>query len=131
MDNSSREGPITFTKTDEGFLTISADEDFVEIQITMDLAKKIIDKSLILLEGQPRPFLFLYKNINVKLTNEVSRYIATHAELLKVKKAEAIVTSSLANRLIVNFFAYFFIPLAPVRVFKDEAAAREWLTQFL
>lgn len=130
-DNSSREGPISFTKTGDGFLTIIIDDDLAEIRVTMDLAKAIIDKSLLLLNGESRPFLFLYKDLYVKITNEVSGYIASHPELIKVKKAEAIVTKSLANRLLVNFFSYFFRPPAPVKVFKNEAEARKWLAKFL
>ena len=125
-EDFSKEGPIMLTKTADGFLTITVHDDLIDIHVTLALEKKIIGQVLTLLKGEARPFLFLYKELNVKMDNEVVGYIASHKDLLKVKKAEAIVTKSLVNRLVVNFFK----PPAPVRVFKSEVKAYHFVVSF-
>lgn len=131
MQKSDAYGPIMFELRGDGFLTVTIAEEIPEIEVTQEIAENIVDRSLRLLDGNSHPFLFLYRDLDIKIDAKVSRFIASHAALNKVKKAEAIVTSSLSNRLIVNWFARFFNPPSPVRVFKREEEARKWLSKFL
>ncbi len=43
--------------------------------------------------------------------------------------AFAIVTKSIANRLVGNFFIQFNKPVSPTRLFADEDAAIQWLKE--
>ena len=45
----------------------------------------------------------------------------------KKRKAVAIVTNSLANKLLGNFFINFHKPHSSARIFNEEDSALEWL----
>jgi len=131
VEESYSFGPMRFKLLGDGFLTITIDEELEEIEVTKDIAEGIIEMSVHFLKGRQYPFLFLYNDLRVKIDKEVTDLIANHPELLKVKKAEAIVSTSVFNLLVVNFYVYFFKPPTPVRVFRRESAARKWLSKFL
>jgi hypothetical protein len=59
---------------------------------------------------------------------EVRKLIASF-EYSPERLAGAFVTTSLANRLIGNFFIKFNKPASPTKLFSDEASAIEWLNE--
>ena len=131
MQDSYTYGPMQFTLHGDGFLTVTIDETLKEFVVTEDIANGIIEMSIHFLKGRRYPFLFLYKDLRVKVDRSVINLIANHPSLLEVKKAEAVVSTSFFGRILVNFYAYFFHPPTPVRVFRTESEARKWLSQFL
>ncbi len=53
--------------------------------------------------------------------------LSTHAGYSKVRKAEAFVVESLANRLIANFYIKFNRPKNPTKIFNNYDRALAWL----
>jgi hypothetical protein len=53
--------------------------------------------------------------------------LSTHAGYSKVRKAEAFVVESLANRLIANFYIKFNRPKNPTQIFNSYDRALAWL----
>jgi hypothetical protein len=78
-------------------------------------------KYLIMLDGRAHMATF---------SPEARKYMAESPLVNEVRVAQAIIVSSLAGRLIANFYIKFNKPPRPVRVFNDEASAKKWLKQF-
>lgn len=53
--------------------------------------------------------------------------LSTHAGYSKVRKAEAFVVESLANRLIANFYIKLNRPKNPTKIFNNYDRALAWL----
>lgn len=53
--------------------------------------------------------------------------LSSHAGFSKVRKAEAFVVESLANRLIAGFYIQFNRPKNPTRIFNNFENALNWL----
>jgi len=115
----------------DGFLTICADDSLIEISFSLEDAKELIQQIREYCEGDPYPFLFDYSDAIVTIPNEVREFIARHQELNKIKMAEAIITKSLASRLLINVFLAFNKPVKPVKAFNDINSAKKWLAQFI
>jgi hypothetical protein len=52
-------------------------------------------------------------------------------EIASVTKALAIVTTSALSKMIINLFFAFAPPQYPVKIFRTEQEAREWIRQYL
>ncbi len=52
-------------------------------------------------------------------------------EISSVTKAMAIITTSSLSRMIINLFFGFRPPDYPVKMFKSEAEAKEWIRKYL
>ncbi len=63
------------------------------------------------------------------LDDQTREFMATE-ESLKYSKAEAFLITSLAQKILINFYIKFNKPLVPTRVFTDKEAAIEWLMRF-
>lgn len=59
-----------------------------------------------------------------------ARDFAASKETNEFNIARAIVTNSLANRLLINFFITFHKPQTPVKMFSSEEEALKWLRKF-
>lgn len=59
-----------------------------------------------------------------------ARAVAADPGLGALVKANAILVNNLAVQLIANSFIWMNRPPFPLRVFKDEAKAMEWLREF-
>ena len=75
------------------------------------------------------------KPFAVLLNAMSSFYISPDANKIIASKkdriAAAIVTKSLANRIIGNFFIKFNKPATPTKLFSEETEAMEWLEQLV
>ncbi len=63
------------------------------------------------------------------LDDQTREFMATE-ESLKYSKAEAFLITSLAQKILINFYIKFNKPLVPTRVFTDKEEAIEWLTRY-
>jgi hypothetical protein len=63
------------------------------------------------------------------LDDQTREFMATE-ESLKYSKAEAFLITSLAQKILINFYIKFNKPLVPTRVFTDKEEAIEWLMQY-
>ncbi len=58
-----------------------------------------------------------------------ARALVASKEFSKDRIAGAFVITSLANKLLGNFFIKFNKPASPTKLFSDEASAMEWLKE--
>lgn len=82
-----------------------------------------------LLQGDRCPHLIIMCP-GVNVDKEV-RDFGTTKESASNTTANAIVSDSLAHRILGNFFIQVQRPAVPTRMFKKEEEAIEWLEQFL
>jgi len=66
----------------------------------------------------------------VFVTDEARNYLAHHEDIIKVRKAHAIIVDSIPNRLLANFYFRFNKPIGPGKVFNSEKAAISWLRKY-
>lgn len=78
-----------------------------------------------------RPFLIDTRNAKGSYSLEAMRKLAKNPEIVKVRKAQAIIIDSLSNRLLANFYIKFHKPENPIKIFEKEHEAVKWLHQFL
>ncbi len=62
------------------------------------------------------------------ITHEARNYAAEHGKDFFI--ASAVISSSLAVRMIVNFFNAFYKHPVPFKMFKEEEEAKKWLRTF-
>ncbi len=63
------------------------------------------------------------------LDDQTREFMATE-ESLKYSKAEAFLITSLAQKILINFYIKFNKPLVSTRVFTDKEEAIKWLMQY-
>ncbi|MEO6301879.1 MAG: STAS/SEC14 domain-containing protein [Bacteroidia bacterium] len=63
------------------------------------------------------------------MTHEGRNYAAEHGKNFFI--ASAVISDSLAIRMIVNFFNAFYKHPVPFKMFADEEDARKWLKTFI
>ncbi|MES2132669.1 MAG: hypothetical protein V4506_09980 [Bacteroidota bacterium] len=80
-------------------------------------------------QGKKVPFLFIADD-GVTVTKE-ARENAILQEKNVPRLASAILVTSLAYKLVANFYLQFNKPKIPYKVFTSRNAAIEWLSQFL
>jgi hypothetical protein len=83
------------------------------------------EQALTLVDGQKFTILF-DANHRGNITPEARTQFACQ-EYTDVRIGAAIVTNSIANKIIGNFFIKFNKPASPTRIFSNESAAIEWL----
>jgi hypothetical protein len=92
------------------------------IELEQTDAQRMISEAIALAEGNEYAILFDANksgNSSFEAREEFARS--------KKRKAVGIVTRSLANKLVGNFFINFHKPLSSSRIFNDEETALEWL----
>ena len=95
----------------------------IDLQIRLFAAYNEITK------GKKVPFLF-YAEDSVTITKE-ARENARIMEDQLPRKAAAVLATSLAYKLVANFYLQFNKPKIPYKVFTSKNTALEWLSQFL
>lgn len=124
---------ILSAKVDTAAIEYS-DEGIVKVRVlpeaVVDLAEaqRTISAILELTRGD-RFLLFIDKRNLKDVSPEASSYYASK-EVTKHIIANGILVSSLATRLIANFFIRFNKPASPVKLFTSEKDASQWLLQF-
>jgi len=94
------------------------------IEMEQQDAKDMIADAVALAKGQDYAILF-DANSNGTISFEAREEFAQS----KKRIAAAIVTKSLANKLLGNFFVNFHKPKSPSRMFSEEQEALEWLRE--
>ena len=92
------------------------------IELEQTDAQRMISEATTLAEGNEYAILF-----DANRSGNISFEAREEFAKSKKRKAVAIVTRSLANKLVGNFFINFHKPLSSSRIFNDEETALEWL----
>jgi hypothetical protein len=66
--------------------------------------------------------------LDASMSKEGRDYAAVHGK--KFFKASAVISNSLAVRLLVNFFNAFYKHPVPFKFFENQYAAKKWLERF-
>ena len=81
-----------------------------------------------LFNGTKQHDLLLVAGEFSSITKEAMQ-LAASAEMCVAKRAQAIVITSLAQRIVANFFIRVYKPDTITRIFNSEKEARQWLTE--
>ena len=92
------------------------------IELEQKDAKEMITEAVELAQGGEYAILF-----DANKSGNISFEAREEFAKSKKRKAVAIVTNSLANKLLGNFFINFHKPLSSSRIFSEEQSAIEWL----
>lgn len=108
--------------------------NMIEIKFEKGFEGEIEDAKLIVqrishfcLQNQPVLLLAVYAEDNF-FSKEARQYIASK-EINTIVKAEALVISSMALRIMGNFYLKVNKPARESRLFNDRAIAHDWLSQ--
>ncbi len=97
--------------------------------LDIDLQLHMLDEYNKITNHKPTPFIF-FAGDNVTVTKE-ARDNAVSLEDRSPLCATAVVITSLAYKLIAEFYMKFNKPKRPYKIFKNEKDALEWLQQFI
>ena len=92
------------------------------IELELADAKEMIASAIELSKGNEYAILF-----NANKSGSISFEAREEFARSKKRKAVAIVTRSLANKLVGNFFINFHKPHSSSRIFTEEESAVDWL----
>lgn len=110
---------------DEGFLmlkpTPGVELDLEEVKVCFEVYKSLGI-------GPQNKILELIDARDGSLTSEARTYAAEQGKDYFI--ASAIISDSLAVRMVVNFFNTFYSQVVPFKMFANEEDAREWLRTF-
>lgn len=97
----------------------------IDLREAIDMRKKAVQ-----LVGDKKFAILFDANHRGHITPEAREQFACK-EYTDVRIGAAIVTNSLANKIIGNFFIKFNKPATPTRIFSDQHAAVIWLREQL
>jgi hypothetical protein len=98
-------------------------------EITLDNSVENFQKAMTLTGGK-RYAAFTDARATVTISKEAMAF-GSSEEANKMLIAQAILISSLANRLMGNFMIKFHKPKSPTKLFSDEEEAMSWLREKL
>jgi len=114
----------TVTMTDEGILIVKMNEN---AQIDVSQVKEQCEAALKLTKGEKYAVL-VDARASLTATPE-ARSFGALPELYPNIIAQAILVTSLANKLMGNFYIKFNKPPVPAQLFKTEKGAMDWLRE--
>jgi hypothetical protein len=98
-------------------------------EITVEIMKQMMQDMIELSKGKKfAVFSDLTKNIS---STAEARIYGAKNEFTSYTVANAVITNSLAIKIMVNFFITFNKPEKPTRLFKDRKGAVDWLKTYL
>lgn len=113
---------------DEGFLNLKPMEG-AELDLDLDEVKACFEAYKDLGVGTHNKVLELIDARDGSMTMEARTYAAEVGRDYFI--AAAIISNSLAVRLVVNFFNKFYTNVVPFKMFATEDEARKWLRTFI
>lgn len=135
MNNQQNINPINITKYKElDFGTISLrSDDILTFEPTENITtlnkdelEIMLNELLILGEGKPKPFFSNNKQMQ-SLGTEEREFIGSTIHQFASKSA--IIENSPMVRFITHMIVHFYKPAVPMKMFKKETDAIEWLKQ--
>ena len=110
---------------DDGIIELHANDHHV---YTIEDVKENVRAFGELTGNKKAPVLIIGGSFS-SLDDKTREFMATE-ESLKYSTAEAFLITSLAQKILINFYIKFNKPLVPTRVFTDKEEAIEWLTRY-
>ncbi len=110
---------------DDGILELYANDHHV---YTIEDVKENVKVFGELTGNKKAPVLIIGGSFS-SLDDQTREFMATE-ESLKYSKAEAFLITSLAQKILINFYIKFNKPLVPTLVFTNKEDAIEWLIRY-
>jgi hypothetical protein len=99
--------------------------------VELDLQDGIEMRNIFLALSNGSKWAVLIDGANFFSTTSELRQLSANEEYTKLRLALAIVTKSMATKIIGNFFIKVNKPASPTKLFSEEKPAIEWLKQLL
>ncbi len=99
------------------------------LEITLEVAKKIVHERLQLAQNQTFSVLFDMRELK-SADKEARTYLARHPEANRGMSASALLVDNQVVKLIGNFFIKMDKPIIPTKMFSDLEDAVNWLKPF-
>ncbi|CAG5082007.1 hypothetical protein CRYO30217_01784 [Parvicella tangerina] len=113
---------------DHIFVLSSANAELVEDHtFEFEELKRLHAFMMELSEGHPLRLVTDTRDVYVKVSTTALKQIAKDDDMNATKIAEALVTTSLPNRLWINFYLNIARPKVPAKAFSNLEKAFEWL----
>ena len=119
------ESTIAYLEVVNGILHITLKD---EADLDVDEVIDMIEKRETLQKGEP--MLVLADIRKIWQATRQARETAASQRMANLNIAMAIVTGSLASRMLANFFIKFNKPKTPTKMFNSKEKALVWLEQF-
>ncbi|MCH2235925.1 MAG: hypothetical protein MK078_16915 [Crocinitomicaceae bacterium] len=100
---------------------------FDECEIDELIIHELMDKLFAANSKQPYYSLVSFKNIYGKFSQEAKEIVGNHPDLVKTKKAEVLLSNSLAVRLLIKGYLLITRPSVPTFTCETEKEGLEWL----
>ena len=110
---------------DEGFLILKPKEG---VELDLDEVKACFEAYKSLGIGPDNKVLEIIDARDGSMSSEARTFAAENGKDFFI--ASAIISDSLAVRMVVNFFNTFYSQVVPFKMFANEKDAREWLRTF-
>lgn len=120
----------TISRTKEGFIYIKYSNYPI---ITIEEVKLRDNAIFELCNNQPTPLLIDTRNSLIEYSAEARDYMANSAKIYNLRTAEAFIISAnnVGLKLLVQNYIKLNIAKCPVKTFKNEEDALEWIAQFI
>lgn len=102
-----------------------------DVELTLEDAIEINQLAYETINGQPFVIVIISNQISSDISNDAMEYFATDKKIVDLRLAQALVVKSLAHRLIASLYMSLQKRSAPIKVFKEEELAKDWLTNIL
>jgi len=99
-------------------------------EMDIEKAKEHAEACYKMCNGNPTRMIIDARGKYAIITPEAKDYLAHNEEIIKIRKAHAILVDSVANRLLANFYFKFNKPLGPGKVFNSKQSALLWLSKY-
>ncbi|HCQ29607.1 MAG TPA: hypothetical protein DIU39_04925 [Flavobacteriales bacterium] len=120
----------------ENYTTILRNKGLCELTykskgiITLDVAKELTKE---ILDFYPKGYVIVADSDDVMLniSSEAREYFAKAPEILEKRKAQAIISRNLGQRLMAKFYINFYSHSCPTKAFSNKNDAFIWISQYL
>lgn len=102
---------------------------YKEIDQEFDLAMAKAHTKMLarLTGGLPVHIMIDFRDIDMSFSNEARTHFAQNEHHSAIRLSQALILSSLAHRIVANFYLKFNKPNCPARIFGTPADALDWI----
>ncbi len=126
MNDKASTAQAKFWKDDSGIVHVDYPKG---TRVTLELAKEEFRQSAAF--GDGKKVVTIVNLTDIESVDREARQFYGSAEATSKWAAVALITKSVASKVIGNFFLGINKPQMPVKLFSDEESAIEWLKQYI
>ncbi len=98
--------------------------------ITLDVAQELTQE---IIDFYPNGYCVMAyaDDVMINISAEAREYFAKAPEILERRKAQALITQNLGQRLLAKFYVNFYTHPCPTKTFSNKKDAFIWISRFL